>query len=203
MPRIVDREQKRRSILQAAMRAFARKGVIGTKASDIASEAGVGKGTIYEYFRSKEEIFAAAFELFFENVHHNIEQALKKTDDPVAKLRIIVEESLNGFLQEDGKFAELIMEFWAAGVREKDPDVLSAIDLKGLYAVYRKFFAEIIDEGIRKEVFRPVDTFLTASLILAVLDGIGLQWIMDRDQFDTRRITDQTFEILLEGVRRK
>jgi len=203
MPRVVDRDEKRRRILHAAMAAFARKGIMKTKAIDIAQEAGVGKGTIYEYFRSKEEIFVAAFQLFFSNLNYNIERSLARTDDPVQKLKIIIEETMQGFLQDDGKFAELIMEFWAEGVRTKDPNMLGAIDLKKLYSDYRLFIAHVIEEGIRKGVFMSVDVMVTASLIIAALDGIGLQWIMDRNLFKSPVIAGQLFETLLEGIRKK
>ena len=61
-PKIIDKEAKKAEILQAAMQVFSRKGVAKTRMADIAVAAGIGKGTIYEYFRSKEEIFAAAFQ---------------------------------------------------------------------------------------------------------------------------------------------
>ncbi len=203
MPRVVDRDEKRRRIVHAAMAAFARKGIMKTKAIDIAQEAGVGKGTIYEYFRSKEEIFVAAFQLFFSNLNYNIERSLAQTDDPVQKLKIIIEETMQGFLQDEGKFAELIMEFWAEGVRSKDPAMLGAIDLKKLYADYRVFIAGVIKEGIQKGAFISVDPEVTASLVIAAIDGIGLQWIMDRGLFDPHAIAAQLFETLLQGVRKK
>ena len=61
MPKIVDKAAKKNEILLAAMRLFAEKGVVNSKMADIAIAAGIGKGTIYEYFRSKEEIFGEAF----------------------------------------------------------------------------------------------------------------------------------------------
>ncbi len=203
MPKVVDREAKRQMILNAAMRAFARKGVMKTKAIDIAEEAGVGKGTIYEYFRSKEEIFSAAFEFFFQTLNINIERSLAETDDPVQKLKIIIGETMRGFLQNDGKFAELIMEFWAEGVRTKDPAMLGSIDLKSLYAEYRKFISEVIEEGIKTGTFRKIDTQMVASVIIAALDGIGLQWIMDRQLFNPEKISELMFATLLEGIRKR
>ena len=202
MPRVVDKEAKKMQILQVAMKVFARKGVVKTKMIDIATEAGIGKGTIYEYFRRKEQIFSAAFEYFFENLSLHIERSLSKTDDPVRKLSIIIEESFNGFLADDGRYAELIMEFWAAGVRENDPVMLDAIDLKSMYAQYRNFFAGVISEGIQKKVFRAVNPEDTASMIIALLDGIGLQWIMDRSLFDPQELARQMCDILLNGIRK-
>ncbi|MDP6593244.1 MAG: helix-turn-helix domain-containing protein, partial [Candidatus Marinimicrobia bacterium] len=52
-------QNKRTQIIQAAIKVFARKGLERGKIADVAKEAGIGKGTVYEYFRSKEEIFSA------------------------------------------------------------------------------------------------------------------------------------------------
>jgi AcrR family transcriptional regulator len=202
MPRVVDREEKRRIILRAAMTVFARKGIMKTRASDIAREAGVGKGTIYEYFRSKEEIFSASFEFYFENLSSNIQESLARTDDPEEKLRIIIEESLYGFLQDGGKFAGLIMEFWAEGVRKKEDAILGPAQLNAIYAEFRTFIAEVIRDGITRGVFEPVDAGKTASIIIAALDGIGLQWILDHRLFDLKIIAGQIHETLLKGIRK-
>lgn len=202
MPKVVDREEKRRIILRAAMTVFARKGVIKTRASDIAREAGVGKGTIYEYFRSKEAIFSAAFQFFFENLSGKILESLSRTDDPEEKLRIIIEESLYGLLQDDGKFAGLIMEFWAEGVRKKEEAILGPAELNAIYSEFRTFIAEVIRDGIAQGVFETVDPGMTASIIIAALDGIGLQWILDQRLFDLKIIAGQIHETLLKGIRK-
>ncbi len=62
--RIVDKILKKQDILSAALKVFGRQGFANTKMIDIALEAGIGKGTIYEYFRSKDEIKTASFEAF-------------------------------------------------------------------------------------------------------------------------------------------
>ena len=83
MPKIVDKEAKKLAILHAAMHVFARQGVVKTKMIDIARYAGIGKGTIYEYFRSKEEIFNSAFQYFFEDVEQALQQVVASKGDPV------------------------------------------------------------------------------------------------------------------------
>ena len=61
MARIVNKKEKREKILEAAISVFAKKGTAKTKTADIAEAAQIGKGTIYEYFQSKDEIIMAAF----------------------------------------------------------------------------------------------------------------------------------------------
>ena len=88
-PKVIDKESKRLEILMAAMQVFARKGVTNSKMAEIAEAAGIGKGTIYEYFASKEDIFGLAFQYFFHDVQQKILQTLEGTDDPIEKLKLI------------------------------------------------------------------------------------------------------------------
>ena len=60
-PKIVDVEEKKKGIIQAAIGIIARRGLAQTKMEDIAQAAEIGKGTLYEYFKSKDEIFQGAF----------------------------------------------------------------------------------------------------------------------------------------------
>ena len=87
MPIIVDKKEKRAKILNAAIRVFSKKGRTVTKISDIAEEAGIGKGTIYEYFRSKDEVFSATFNYFMDKQEEVITQRLSSINDPLEKLR--------------------------------------------------------------------------------------------------------------------
>ncbi len=68
MPKIVDKEAKRKDILNAAIHVFVEQGAAKTKIADIAKRANIGKGTIYEYFSSKEDIFQESMVLFMETL---------------------------------------------------------------------------------------------------------------------------------------
>jgi AcrR family transcriptional regulator len=82
MPKIIDKDEKKAEILRAAMQVFSQKGVAKTKMIDIAKCARVGKGTIYEYFDSKEDIFREAFEKVYYESERLLEEAIGSTDDP-------------------------------------------------------------------------------------------------------------------------
>ena len=82
MPRIIDKKEKKAKILEASIRVFAKKGLSNTKMADIAEAADVGKGTIYEYFRSKDEILEASFQYFVEGVEKILSGKLAGIADP-------------------------------------------------------------------------------------------------------------------------
>jgi AcrR family transcriptional regulator len=203
MPRVVDKEAKKLDILHAAMQVFAKKGVVKTKMIDIATTAGVGKGTIYEYFRSKEEIFSNAYTYFFQMMESMVQEVLKKENDPLRQLELIITISLDAFMHMGEEFADIMMDFWAEGIRNKNQNILDAIDLKGVYSEYRKMIQLILKRGIEKGVFKPLDTKSTATVLIAAFDGILLQWFVDRKAVNLKKIPTVVLDSFIEGIKKR
>ncbi len=201
MPRIVDKEAKKMDILHVAMRVFARKGVVKTKMIDIATEAGIGKGTIYEYFQSKEDIFTTSFAYFFESLEANVTQAISSEPNPIKQLRILAELSLKSVLHGNADYADIMMEFWAEGVRNKDEELLKKINLKGVYTEYRALVTKILENGIEQGVFRSIDPTTAASVFIGAFDGVMLQWIMDRKAINLDKIVDFLLDGFVNGIK--
>lgn len=199
-PKIIDKDSKRFEILMAAMQVFARKGVAGSKMTDIAEAAGIGKGTVYEYFTSKEEIFALAFQYFFQDIQQKIQETFKKTEDPIEKLKLVIEVSLHEFLESSPDLAGIMMEFWAEGVRNKDKNILATMDIKGIYQMYRKLLAGVIQEGIDRKIFRQTDVMALAAVLIAAFDGIFLQWIMEPGIIELRKVSTVLLDSFLHGM---
>jgi len=199
-PRIVDKEEKKNQIIKAAMPVFAKNGIAKSKMIDIAKNAGIGKGTIYEYFRSKEEIFGAAFEAMFAEMGVILTKGLKSITDPRRKLELIVEITLDYHKEDVGKFAGIMMDFWAEGIRTKNEHIVDTINLKLIYEQYRAMISEIVREGIEKGVFKNVDPMAFAAITIAALDGLFLQIIMDPEVIDIDNVKKMFTEILFAGL---
>ena len=202
MPKVVDKEAKKLEILNAAIKVFAKNGVVKTKMAEIAQAAGIGKGTIYEYYRSKEEIFHEAFIQILASMQKAISQALEKTVDPIEKIKLLIDTCLVKFVDESEDFVEIMMDFWAEGVRNKNADVLKIFDLNQMYTQFRNLVSEILEDGIRKGVFRQMNTKLTASVLLGAFDGLFLQWIIDRSIFNLREVADELLDSFLNGIKK-
>ena len=86
-PKFVNREEKIQAIARAALELFAQKGFSATSVTQIATAAGVGKGTLYEYFETKTDIFVAAIVEWMKQFERTIMAELERIDDPVARLR--------------------------------------------------------------------------------------------------------------------
>ena len=159
-PKIVDKEKKRANIRDSAMVVFGKKGYTKTRMIDIAKKAKIGKGTIYEYFSSKEEIFSEIFKHFFADVEKSIESALTEIEDPIKKLMLIIHETTGRLADEKGDFIDIMLDFWTEGIREKDKESMHALQLDQLYGSYRELIGNVLNEGMEKGTFKTMDSNL-------------------------------------------
>ena len=199
-PKIVDKEIKKQDILEASIRVFARQGIAQTKMIDIAREAGIGKGTVYEYFRSKEEITKESFRNFMSKMDAAGVDQLDQLTDPVDKICHIIDGWMN-FLADSYDESRVLIDFWAHSIRFDK--ALEEFDLNEMVNNYRIFLADIIEEGISKGTIYSMDSNLMASVIIGALDGLVLHWIIGRDYFDLNKAVDLFKETTIEPLRKK
>ncbi len=202
MPRIVDKAQKKNEILQAAIQVFAEKGIQKSKMIDIAKRAKIGKGTIYEYFESKEGIFKEAYLSHFKGIEERIFQITQSDDAAVVKINSLTKSILIDFFSDNIEFAAIMMDFWAEGIRSKDEDILDVINLKEMYAFFRNVLIVILQQGIDENSFRKMDKNAVASAIIGSFDGLLLQWILNKDVLDLKAVTDEWLNVLINGIKK-
>ncbi len=200
MPKIVDKEQKKMEILLSATRVFARMGFANTKMIDIAEEAKIGKGTIYEYFKNKDEIFEYAFHHFMETMENQLGTDIAKITDPVEKLKTLAYSWGKILSEHEEDIVQIMLDFWAEAIRQKDENRLKLIDFDQIYTEYRGLIMTILDQGIRQGKFKPVNTFYIASLIVGMIDGVMLQYILDKDNFKPLEALRCFAEEFIQGI---
>lgn len=197
-PKIIDKEEKRAAIVQAAVRVFARQGVGKTRMVEIAEAAGIGKGTIYEYFSSKEELLVAAFHAFIGEAGRTIETKVGNTVDPMDQLRAYFEGWIVLLDSDFMQFADIMLDMWAQGLRLQEGD--ETFHLGAMYSQYRVQIMAILDAGIRQGCFKSVNTIITSSIIIGTLDGLLLQWIMDKNLYQLKEAIVQLSDIMIQGL---
>jgi len=198
MPKIVDKKEKRSRILETAIKVFAQKGVNNTKIADIAQAAGIGKGTVYEYYHSKEEIISDSFRHFMESMSGVIGRRLLHLRDPVDKLLAYFAAWGEIVDSEAMSYIEVVLDFWAEGLRQEKTAM--TINLAEMYAEYRATVKSLLDECVSAGRIRPVDTQITASILLGTMDGLLVQWIADRDVFDIKLAIELLPKIFIAGM---
>jgi AcrR family transcriptional regulator len=202
-PKVVDKEKKKRQIVLAAMKVFSEKGVKSSRMADIAVGAGIGKGTIYEYFKNRDEILAQAFYLILNEMEGNLNSALKDIDNPEDKIVLIFRAVFETMSQYPDDFMMLFVEFWSEGMRHRGEDDKRFLNLDTFYREFRRELAAILDDGIEAGRFAPMNTNAVASVMIAILDGLLLQVILDRKAFDHRDVIEESLRMILNGIKAK
>src|SRR5262245_61872980 len=188
---------KREAILRAAIRVFANSGYFNSKVADIAREAGVADGTVYLYFRSKEEILHSIFDRKMEEAIAEGRKQIDGLTDPAEKLR---------------RIANLHLERLGA---DRDLAVVFQVELRGSTKFMEEFsaagFAEYlgliratIEEGQRQGLFRPeLNAKVMAKILFGALDEMATNWILSKKRYKLAAMADQVLDIFLNGVSAK
>ncbi len=200
-PIIVDKKQKRIHILNAALKVFSKKGTANTKIADIAKEAGIGKGTIYEYFKNKEDILNSLHKFIFSQYDEAISVKIFKIKDPSEKIRALVNAFTEVIDEVSFDTMKLYIEFWAESVRKREEEKMYKYQRK-FVDEYRELIAGILDEGVRAGVFRKMNTKITGSILFASMDGLMFQIMLDSDVFTFKDACNEITELFLRGIRK-
>lgn len=187
-------------IVDAAARVFAEKGFFKTVMADIATEAGIGKGTVYEYFRSKDDLFFAVFEKFMTQSSQAALDSARSSGKSAADRLKSIGASVTDAWPDLKKMYSLTMEFWAAAASSRHRERFKTAFLEG-YRQYRTLVAGVLQEGIVAGEFRS-DTAVdsVAAVLVGAWDALLLQAWFD-DDFDPS-VSGQAFmDTLLEGLR--
>ncbi len=189
---------KRQCIVEAAAAVFAETGFTSTRVADIADRAGIGKGTVYEYFASKEELLFAVFEWIDSTVSHRLREVLA-AEIPARDKLIRLLQVGGEVVAEQVEMQPVLLDFWAASrghlFEERHREVCTAS-----YCSYRSLIADFIREGQQRGDFRPqMDADALATIVVSTFDGLGVQLFFDRS-LDSQRITEAFGRMLIEGL---
>jgi len=186
---------KRPRILEAAVRVFAKSGFYATRVSDVARAAGVADGTIYLYFKSKDDLLLSLFEDRVEKLLSYMRSELPKLSGAQAKLRRIIELQL-GLLEGERDLAEVLTV-----ILRQSTKLLKEYAAPKFMA-YLEAIAAVVSEGQASGVFRrDVPPLLVARATWGALDAIALTWALGRaERGALMRAAGQLADITLRGL---
>ena len=193
-----DRASKRSMLVEAAARVFAEKGYAATRVADIAAHAGVGKGTVYEYFSSKEELLFAVFEL----INHDITVRMRTVlggDEPTEEQLFNLLRLGAEVITEQVQLQPVLLDFWAAS-RGSDFEARHREAVVATYHLFRGMVSDFIRGGQSRGDFRSdVDAEAVAATVIAAVDGLGIQSYFD-SAVDARAVTESFGRMLYDSL---
>ena len=189
---------KRERIVEASAEVFAERGFASTRVADIAEHAGIGKGTVYEYFSSKEELLFAVFEWINDRIAKRVLAALAEGgsshDRLVRLLRLGAE-----IVQDQVEMQAVTLDFWAASRGSGLEDRFNEACLAS-YRTFREIVAGIVVDGqAGGEFLAEIDAEAIATMVVSAMDGLGVQIFFDRS-LDPHQAIDGLAGVLLRGL---
>lgn len=205
MPKIVDKEERRREICLAAIDLFSQKGYEKVTIKEIAEASGIGKGTVYEYFESKKDILLKSTKQFFLELMDN--EVFKNIDfsNSIEGIETFARETVKIFKDSNTDFFLAYFELLLVNLRnESNEEMLN--DLREVFFEFRSLLQNVMDEGKAKGMIPShVDTKKLAISLFAYLDGLMLHcWIYNvlGENEDFEKVNDAFMSLFLKGLKK-
>jgi AcrR family transcriptional regulator len=186
--------ERRAQIIQAAIACFLRKGYHNTTMDDIVAESGLSKGSLYWYFKSKDELFAEALMSVFTDIGQEAFAALEQCTTASDKLCALAQSMVALGKEAEGLF-NLFIEFWASSPRREEVGQLWS----DMLVQYKGLIVEIVEEGIKSGEFKPVGAGQLAWALMAAYDALAAYAMLMPD-IDLDRVSQVFVETLLRGL---
>ena len=193
-------KQRQEQILDAALLVFSRRGFDGATIPDIAKEAGIAVGTIYNYYPSKRDLFVAAIakciiEPFTKVIRH------MAMEGDTSYISAIMEDRLKLGLENIGHFLPLLSEI------QRDPELRQRYTeqiLQPIMAIMEKYYASRVEEG----AFRDINPSIITRAIGGMVVGFMLLYSIEGEKspihgIDRKKLANELAELVLKGLQRK
>ena len=188
---------KYEAILRGAIKVFARSGFFNSKVAEIAKEAGVADGTVYLYFKNKDDILVSIFNYVVDEALERGRARLSSVDDPIEIIRQIATAHLERFagdrdlaivfqaeLRSSTKFME---QFSATGVTE-----------------YLELIRRAIQEGQKRGVLRKeLNSTLMAKILFGSIDEMVTNWVLSKKKYSLVATGETVLDVFFNGIAAK
>jgi len=188
---------KRQAILRAAVKIFARKGYFNSKVADIASEAGIADGTVYLYFKSKDEVLRSVFDRTMEDFISEGKSELQKMTGAKDRLVWLAKFHLSKlgadrdlavvFQVELRGSTKFMSEFSETGFRE-----------------YLDIIKSVVEEGQKEGIFRSdIKPITAAKIFYGALDEMVTNWILSKKSYPLEPFADEVIKLFVGGLEKQ
>lgn len=195
-----EREQqfRRESIIEAAQGLFEKKGFEQTTVDEIAAVAELGKGTIYSYFKSKEEIYIAILEKRLDFLEKKMREAVANPESATDALYSLYDAFIEYHRERKGFIDTLFVQV--------DEQILYRLGgvvggLKSKASVWMEIVGSMIQWGIERGEFCPIDVEKISKTIVGMILGLIVQFEMGQINEDLAGYRDAVFRLIFDGIK--
>lgn len=189
----------REEILSSAEKVFAAKGFFPTTMSDIAREAEFGTGTLYKYFKSKEELYFTLIDEKVEEMSRLVKAKLSQKTSAIERIKKVlglqfefIERNRDFFkiyISERNRFEWTVKDDLGKGIQEK-------------MVTYIYILVEVMRQGIKEKEFKPINPIDLAHAFVGIVNSFVFEWLISRETYPLVSKLDTVLEIFLGGAKR-
>lgn len=190
----IEKNHKYHQILEAAVKVFARQGFHQSTVAQIAKEAGVADGTIYLYFKNKDDILVQFFSFRAKQVFESFREEVDRAQNSLDKLRNLIHRHLAEF-QRDRDGAIVYQ------VETHQNSRLAEAQIKEMSQMYRDIISEIVEQGqqegtIRKDLY----VGLVKRFIIGAVDEVINTWLHSDGEYDLVSMATPLVDLFIRGI---
>ena len=190
----IEKNHKYNQILEAAIKVFARQGFHQSTVAQIAKEAGVADGTIYLYFKNKDDILVQFFNYKTKQVFDSFRAEVARTESSLDKLRYLIRRHLEEF-QRNREMAVVYQVETHQNSRLAEPQI------REMSKMYRDIISEIVEKGqqegaIRKDLY----VGLVKRFIIGAVDEVINTWLHSKGDYDLVSMAEPLVELFIKGI---
>ena len=192
--RDMKKSKKKQAIVDAAIKVLARRGYNDTTVSHIAKEAGVADGTLYLYFKNKEDLLVKIFDEITEEFIEEGLQILAQVSSPLERLAAIA----HLHLQKLGANEDLAC-IYQIELRHnaRHMKMFSTTKLRKYFSIIEGVIKEAQEQGLLRPELNP---WLTAKILFGALDEMATNWVLRKKDYQLDKMAQPTLDVLLNGM---
>lgn len=202
MPRPQDldnRTERQQQILQAAQTVIAERGLADARMDDIAHHSGLSKGTLYLYYKNKDDLVAGLLQMMLDSLLTQLRILNNLTEDSVEDRLKNYVASLLYYMDADASVLNIAYEFYAVAARR--PAIRQM--LQQYFAEYREVLKTLFLQGIEDGTYPQFDASQAAITLIALLEGLTLLWFTDPEAIHLDPVLPRVVHNFLEDLKHK
>jgi TetR/AcrR family fatty acid metabolism transcriptional regulator len=186
------KDEREAAFKQAALKVFSSKGYHKTTMSEVAMEAGFGKGTLYWYWNSKEELYFALVEESHKEFMALVKEAAEKHGNALEKLLWLGNE-VTELHYRHRDYTKLSWKTRAEEAEAFSPEYVERLHRNS--GEIKEKLEEIISQGTEEGLLPPMDPYYLACMLLGLMEGMEIQWLEDPGSFDLRNAMQMVMQL--------
>lgn len=190
---------RRTEILDAAVKVFAAKGFHNATIAEIAAASGFAIGTLYHFFKSKEQLYTAMLTEKLGMMYDGIRTAVEQEADIVRKIELLVASHFR-YVEENAEFCSIFVRSDYLSLSEGSAELCKR--MRSDYALHISFIEEMMRTGIRMGVLKKIDPPLMAAALTGIVNSYTSKWLAVAQEGSLKSKVPFVLDIFLKGVRK-